>query len=81
MIPDRFQYFLDDFGNFENKLSKSGPVDLLTITKIAKKIQENYGIILETYYLCQYGTQQIENFRKMYVLGTMFVCLFFSVFL
>ena len=36
------QYFLDDLGNFE-KLSKSGPVDLLTITKIVQRIQENMG--------------------------------------
>ena len=40
---------------------KSGPGDLLTITKMLQKIQENYGIILETYYLCQSGTQKIRK--------------------
>ena len=32
-VPGPIQYFLDDFWNFE-KMSKSGPADLLTITKM-----------------------------------------------
>ena len=44
-------------------LSKSGPGDLLTITKMLQRIQENYGIILATYYLCQYGAQKNKNVR------------------
>ena len=40
-------------------LSKSGPADLLTITKMLQTIQEKYGNILEKYYLCKYETQQI----------------------
>ena len=53
-------------------LSKYGPVDLLTITEMPQNIQEKYGIILDKYYLCQYGTQEISNiFEKLYVLGTM----------
>ena len=54
------------------KLSTSGPVALVTITKMAQTIQEKYGIVLEKYYLCQYGTQQNSIFRHLYVLGTMF---------
>ena len=42
--------------------SKSGPVDLLTITKMQRKIRETYGIILDKYYLCQSGTQAISIF-------------------
>ena len=56
--------------------SKSGPADLLTITRIAQRIQEKYGIILEPYYLCQYGTQKSKIFEQMYVLGTMCLRLF-----
>ena len=44
-------------------LLKSGPVYLLAITKMLQNIQENDGIILEKYYLCQYGTQKVENVR------------------
>ena len=43
------QYFLDDFGIFEI-LSKSGPVDLPTITKVLQRIQERYGIIFNKYH-------------------------------
>ena len=42
-----------------NILSKSGPVALLIITKMAQTIQEKYGNILGKYDLCQYGTQEI----------------------
>ena len=45
-------------------LSKDGPVALLSITKMLHKIQENYGLTLATYYLCQYGIQKIETFRN-----------------
>ena len=56
-----------------NILLKSGPGDLLTITKMLQKIQEKYGIILEKYYLCQYGTHKIlKTFGKLHVLGTIF---------
>ena len=46
------------------KWSKSGPVALLIITKMLQTIQENYGIILEKYYLCQYGTQKLKKLEK-----------------
>ena len=49
--------------------SKSGPVDLLTITKMLQRIQEKYGIILEQYYICQSGTKKSKSFEEMYVLG------------
>ena len=50
MIPDRLQYFLDDFWNFENLYFS------LTFTPpfyhhLFLKIQENHGNISETYYL------------------------------
>ena len=38
MIPDRLQDFLDDLGTSE-MLSKPGPVDFLTITKMTQTIQ------------------------------------------
>ena len=47
-----------------NIWSKSGPVNLLTITKMLQKIQEKYGVILEKYYLCQYWTQQDATNRE-----------------
>ena len=42
-------------------LSKSGPVDLLKITKMLHKTQENYGTILGKYCFCRYGTHKISN--------------------
>ena len=51
-------------------LSKSGPVDLLTITKMLQTIQENYGIILGTSYFVNFGTQKTKTFEELYVLGT-----------
>ena len=58
-------------------LSKSGPTTLPIITKMFQKIQEKYGIILEEYHLCQYGTNLFGIlFEKMYVLGTMCVVAF-----
>ena len=41
--------------------SKSGPGDLLIITKMLQKTQAKYGIILETYYFCQYVTHKISK--------------------
>ena len=48
-------------------LSKSGPADLLIITKRLQRIQENYGIILDKYYFCQYGTQNKLKVCMSYV--------------
>ena len=60
-------------------LSKSGPGDLLIITKMLQKIQEKYGIILEKYYFVNMGLKNFENFRNLYVLGT--ICFrFFRLF-
>ena len=56
-------------------LSKYGPGDLLTITKMAQKIQENYGIILETYYVCQSGTHKILDLFE-HVCPMYHACLF-----
>ena len=49
MIPDRFQYFLDDFCNFENlvKIWTRRPPNY---HKNILKIQDKYGIIFKTYY-------------------------------
>ena len=43
-----------------------------------QKIQENYGNILGTYYLCEYGTQKNRKNRKknMYAPGTLFSSFF-----
>ena len=49
MIPDRLQYFLDDFWNFEN-FTESGPMDPVFITKLLQKIYEKDGNILNKYY-------------------------------
>ena len=45
-------------------LSKSGPVDLLIITKLLQRNKKVDGTILEKYDLCQYGTQQNQKFSK-----------------
>ena len=60
--------------------SKSGPVDLLIITKMLQKIQENYGIILENIMFVNLGLTKFRFVRKMYVLGTIFVRCRFVVF-
>ena len=64
-----------------NILSKSGPGDLRIITKMLQNIQENYGIILEKYYFCQYGTQKIENAQEhvcpMYHMLSVIVYIYF----
>ena len=46
MMTDRFQYVLDDFGNFEN-LVKIWTVDLPNITKIFQRIQDTYEFIIK----------------------------------
>ena len=46
MIPDRMQYFLKQFET-TNNVTKSGPSNPISITKILQKIQEEYGNILE----------------------------------
>ena len=46
-------------------LSKYGPVALQFITKMLQKIQEKYGDILETYYLCKYGTRKLKMFENV----------------
>ena len=66
-------------------LSKFGPVDLLTITKMAQPIQENLwnhpGNIL---FMSIWESTKFENFRNMCVLGTQLsvfsFCLFAFVF-
>ena len=46
LIPDRLQYFLDDFWNFQKivKIWTRGPINYYQNTP---KIQNKYGIILE----------------------------------
>ena len=46
MLPDRLQYFLDNFWN-EQIVTKSGPSDPVSITKILQQIQETDGDILD----------------------------------
>ena len=45
-------------------LSKSGPVDLLTITNMLQKIQEKYGIILENIIYANLGLKNRTFPRK-----------------
>ena len=52
-------------------LSKAGPVDLLTITKMLRKYKKCYGNILETDCLCKYGTHFLKGLETIYVRGTM----------
>ena len=63
MIPDRFQYFLDDSGNYEHfvKIWTRRPPNYYqhALTNTRK-----YGIILDKYYLCQSGTQQNRTNRE-----------------
>ena len=49
-----------------NFLSKSGTVALRIITKMLQKIQENYGLILEKYYLCQSWTHKISKHSQVW---------------
>ena len=50
------------------KMSKYGPADLPTITKILQQIQEQYGNILKTYYfhLGESGNSIVSNFVERY---------------
>ena len=42
MIPDRLQYFLDDFWN-DQKFTKSGPSDPVFITKILQNYSRSFA--------------------------------------
>ena len=63
MIIDRFQYFLDDFWNFED-LVKSGPVDLLNITKMLQKIKETDGNVVEHIIFMNLGHKKLKMFER-----------------
>ena len=45
--------------------SKSGPVDLLTITKMLSKIQDNYGHILENIIFVNLGLKKLKTFENI----------------
>ena len=71
MIPDRFQYFLDDSGNFENLVkiwSRNPPNYYQNASNNTRKIMESSwkNIILSIW-----DTNIFENFQNLYVLGTM----------
>ena len=61
-------------------LSKPGPGDLLTITKMLQNIQENMEASWKILFLLIWDSQNFENVRKMYVLGTTCFDLFDSFF-
>ena len=44
--------------------SKSGPGVLLIITKMAQRIQENYGVIFKKYYFLIYEYMEISKKSK-----------------
>ena len=52
-------------------LSKSGPVNLLTITKMLQTIQEHMETSWTNIIVVNLGLTKILNFSKMYVLGIM----------
>ena len=57
MIPDRFQYFLDDFWNFENVVkiwTRKPPNNYQQGFKNTRK----YENIIEQYYFCKDWNQQ-----------------------
>ena len=58
-------------------LSKSGPGDLLTITKMLQKIQEKYGIILKKYY---FFISQLSGTSKISQIWTHQTPIFFDYF-
>ena len=62
--------------------TKSGPIDLLNITKMLRRIQENGGRILGKYYLWKSENQQIRTFTKIveHVCTQLFELLFFCKF-
>ena len=71
MLPDRLQYFFNDFWNFENFVknwTRSAPNYYQNATKDTRKIWEHPGNILFVS-ICGWF---FDFFRKMYVLGTMF---------
>ena len=45
-------------------LTKSGSADLLTITNMLQRIQENMETSWQKYDLCQYGTQEIRKIEN-----------------
>ena len=45
-------------------LSISGPVDLLTITRMLQQIQETSGNILDTFYFCKSGNNKLKLIEK-----------------
>ena len=49
MIPDRLQYFLDDFWKDQN-FDKSGPSDQVSITKIFQQVQEIWGHLWKIFF-------------------------------
>ena len=54
-------------------LSKSGPVDLLIITKMLKKIQERiWNHLGKILFLSIWDIKNFETNRNLYVLGTIF---------
>ena len=65
------QYFLDDFGNFENfvKIWTHRPPNYY---KNASKNTRKYGITLGNIIYVNMGLNKMNIFDKMYVLGTMF---------
>ena len=46
-------------------LSKSGPVDLLTVTRMLQQIQEKYGNILEHISYVNMGIKNVDVFEKV----------------
>ena len=61
--PVILQYFLDDFGNFENfvKIRTRRPPNYY---QMLERIQENLWNHPGKYYLCQYGTQKNRKCSK-----------------
>ena len=52
-------------------LSASGPVDLLTITKMLQQMQNNMGASWKHIIIVNLGLTKCWELSKMYVLGTM----------
>ena len=72
MIPDRLQYCLDDFWNFEkcDQLLTLGP---RIYQRNLQRMQEIYGSILENIFVNMGLNIFVENVRTMYVTCTMFI--------
>ena len=60
--------------------SKSGPGDLLIITKMLQKIQEKLWNHLGKYYCCQSGTSKIRQFSESVCPGYQIFFVFFDIF-